>query len=898
MLGAVAGRDPNPPKGRGQNTGRWVRPALLALAVVAVAAVLWFGVRPAVTRRAGASIEFVEAERLEAAPGDLSGFNVLLLTVDTTRSDHVGCYGNEDIETPVIDALARDGIRFANTTTPSPSTLPAHASVLTGLYPCHHGARANGTFRLDEGITTIAERLWERGYRTGAVISAFVLDSRFGLDQGFEEYHDDLSKGVQHSPHMFRERAAELTNEVAAEWLRENGNDRFFLWVHYFDPHAVYLPPEPFRSRYAENLYDGEIAYADSAIGELLGVLDEVGSRERTLVVCTSDHGEGLGEHGEETHTLFVYDSTLHVPLVFSAPSALPRGHVVPSQTSVVDVVPTVLALLGEDVPADLDGVSLLEPPAGPRHVVIETIATMTLHGWAPLAGVRSADHKYILAPRPELYDLRSDPGELTNIYDPESEIAGAMHNELLVAMAGDPLLSGNLVTPNLAMDEETRRQLAALGYVATVSEPGAAGPSMLDPKDMVPRYERLQEGINLRAAGHVSEALEIITEYVEEVEGDVFARQILANIYNGRGESEKALEVIERAEDFEPRSEHIRLIVAYIHLSMGEVDLAEAAAREALEIEPEFAQAIVALGQIAFRRGEEEEALRLYEQAIETDPGTSGALAYNVTGNLHFRAGRMREAEIAYRKAIELDALNGGARDGLANILIERGEMDEAARELAAALRFNPVQPQALASMAALQLEWGNEDRAIALCRRALDINPKFGPALNNLGLIYRRQGRLDLAEEHYKMAIENAPFLDEPHINLAQLYSRMGRPEDEMREFRLALRVNPYSKIALANIGAHEYNEGRVDHALQCYLRALRVDPDYALVHKNIASIYVLKGDHARAVEHLRRSLELDPHQPQSEQLRYMLSLAEKEQLGEGEAEERGDSADARGE
>jgi arylsulfatase A-like enzyme/tetratricopeptide (TPR) repeat protein len=849
------------------------------LAALAVFAVFWYGVRPRI--RGGGSREtvLVEADRLEASPGDLRGFNVLILSIDTTRSDHVGCYGHDAIETPIIDGLARDGVLFSNATTPSPSTVPGHSSILTGLYPHHHGARANGTFRLDPEVATLAERLSVIGYRTAAAISAFVLDSRFGLDQGFDDYFDDLSRGIQHSPHMFRERAAELTNEVAAEWIREHGRDRFFLWVHYFDPHAVYLPPEPFRSRYSENLYDGEIAYADSMAGELLSVLDEVGVRDRTLVIVTSDHGEGLGEHGEQTHTLFIYDTTLQVPLIISAPSVLPRGFVVSSQVSLVDVVPTVLALLGEDVPADLDGVSLLEPPAPSRSVLVETIATMTLHGWAPLAGVRSGDYKFILAPRPELYSLRNDPHELTNLYEEKGDVAGAMQDELFVAMAGDPLLSGSLVTPNLVMDEETRRHLESLGYVATVSEPGASPPTMLDPKDMVPRYERLQEGINLRAAGRVGEALDIITEYVEEVEGDVFARQVLANIYNGRGESEKALEVIQQAVEYEPDSEHIRLVEAYSHLNMGEVDRAEEAAREALRIEPEFAQALVALGQIAFRRGNEEEALRLYEEAAESDPGTAGAIAYNAAGALHFRAGRLELAEAAYVSAIRYDALNGVARDGLANILIERGDMENAARQLTLALRFNPVQPQALASLAALKLEEGDEEGAVALCERALDINPKFGPALNNLGMIHRRQGRLDSAEEHYRKAIECAPFLDEPHINLAQLHGRLGRHEDEMQEFRLALRVNPYSKIALANIGAHEYNEGNVDRALQLYQRALLVDPDYALVHKNIASIYIQKGDHARAAEHLRKSLELDPRQPQSEQLRYLLSLAEKE-------------------
>ena len=265
-------------------------------------------------------------ERIDAAAGDLSGFNVLIITSDTTRADHLHCYGNRKIGTPVIDSLARNGILCSHAISPSSSTLPAHSSLMTGLYPVHHGVRANGTFQLDDNITTLAERLKSSGYRTGAAISAFVLDSRFGLAQGFDQYFDDLTKGIKYSAHMFRERAAELTNEPVFSWLRETRDEPFFLWVHYFDPHAVYLPPEPYRSQYSDNLYDGEIAYTDAQIGALLDELKRLGVYEKTLIIFTSDHGEGLGEHGELTHSLLIYDSTLHVPMIFSAPARLPKG--------------------------------------------------------------------------------------------------------------------------------------------------------------------------------------------------------------------------------------------------------------------------------------------------------------------------------------------------------------------------------------------------------------------------------------------------------------------------------------------------------------------------------------------------------------------------------------------
>ena len=307
--------------------------------------------------------DLVPAEHVEAAPGRLRDWNLIVVTTDTTRADHLHAYGNQSVATPVLDALARDGVLFAEATTPSPATLPAHSSLLTGLYPIHHGARANGTFRLGGEVETLAERLRGAGYRTGAVISAFVLDSRFGLDQGFELYHDDLSAGIKLSPHMFRERAAELTNEPAVRGCASTPTSASSCGCTTSTRTPPISPPEPFRSEYGSDPYDGEIAYADSQIGALLAELDDLGVRDRTLVVYTADHGEGLGEHGEDTHSLLTYDATLHVPLVLSAPAALPRGRVIASPVSLVDVVPTVLSLLGLPREGALDGIDLTQPP-------------------------------------------------------------------------------------------------------------------------------------------------------------------------------------------------------------------------------------------------------------------------------------------------------------------------------------------------------------------------------------------------------------------------------------------------------------------------------------------------------------------------------------------------------
>jgi tetratricopeptide (TPR) repeat protein len=754
--------------------------------------------------------------------------------------------------------------------------------------------RANGTFRLDGKVTTLAERLKASGYQTGAFVSAFVLDSRFGLDQGFDLYHDDLTKGMQYSPHMFRERAAELTNEAAAEWLNKNGDKPFFLWVHYFDPHAVYMPPEPFRSRYAYDLYDGEIAYVDSQIGALLDQLEGLGVRDRTLVVYTSDHGEGLGEHGEYSHSLLIYDATMHVPFILHAPRALPLGKVVGHQACLVDVVPTVLALLGEPVPDDLDGVNLCGPWGEEnRAVLIETIATMTLHGWAPLVGVRRTDYKYILAPTPEVYDLRRDPKELDNIHEATPQIVDELSGRLVQWLGQDPFLAARKAVDlsNLRADKESLRHLAALGYVSTSQSDEQDRPAELaDPKEMIGHWETVQQAIHIDARGEPQQAIALLEPRVQAVPGDVFTRTVLGGIYRRLGEDERALAQFQRAEEEEPNDPMLRIAIGNIFFTQRKHKEAEEKIREALTIDPSSGQAHIALGQLALARGQDEEAVVSFRKAIELDPGTSGADAHNKIGFVHLYRGRMDEARDEFRSAIRIDSLNGMAHDGLANILMLEGRTDEAMAELQTALRFDPNQPRALASLASLYSQQGDQEKALELCQQALKIGPTNSIVHNNLGLIYRRRGDLRLAEEHYLKAVEYGERIDAAHVNLAQLYLRQNKSEKALEHFRLAVSANPYypNAIALANLGAHHFNKGEIARALEYYQQALAVNPDYALVHKHVATIYALP-DYDRpdlSAFHLRRSLELDPDQNGAKDLKELLARAEEEMARRGAA------------
>lgn len=831
------------------------------------------------------ALDLEPVDHIEASAGSLKGYNVVVITTDTTRADHIGCYGNRGVRTPVLDSLAQEGILCAHATTPSPSTLPAHSSLMTGLYPFHHGARANGTFRLNEEVTTLAERLKSIGYSTGAAISSFVLDSRYGLDQGFDLYHDDLTKGMKYSRNMFRERAAELTNEPATQFLRENADGPFFLWVHYFDPHAVYLPPEPFRSEYAHNLYDGEIAYADSQIGVLLDQLEELGVRDRTLVVYASDHGEGLGEHGEQTHSMLVYDATLHVPLILNAASGLPKGQIIDRQTCLIDVVPTVLHLLGEEVPDELDGTNLCQTPTEPlRPVLIETISTMTMHGWAPLLGIRRDDFKYILAPTPELYDLQADPLELENLHHAQPQVVKEFAGRLASWLGEDPYLAAKQAVDlnSLQADDEAMRHLAALGYVKTSSADEQEPQEWLDPKEQVYHWEKVQQAINIGAEGDPLTAISMLERCLAEVPGDVYARSILASDYLQVGELDRALVNLEQAIADEPRNEHLYMSMANVYMRQGKLAEAEAQVDAALEIDPEAAQAYMIRGQIALQRGHEQQALQLYEKAREMDAGDAGASYYNAVGMLHLVRGRFDEARDAFQNAIRVDSLNGQAHDGLANILIHEGKKEEAKRELQIALKFDPNQARALATLASMISQEGDQEQALAIAQRALKVAPTYAPIYNNLGLIYRRMDKLDLAEENYQKAIEYDPLLSEAFVNLAQLYQRQGKHEEAIEQFRLAVEATPYypNAIALANLGVHHYNLKEPRVALKYYLRALSSNPDYALVHRYVASIYALPefNQPELVLFHLKRTLELDPKQEGAQELRRLLEEAER--------------------
>lgn len=569
-----------------------------------------------------------ELRRL-APEGAADGYNLLFISVDTLRADHVGCYGYAAAETPAIDSLARSGVLFEHGVAAAPITLPAHSSMMTGLDVPTHGVRNNGTFRLGEEHRTLAEVLRAAGYETAAFVGAYVLDGHYGLDRGFDVYDDDVNpEDAVVSETRYSERTADHVSGAALAWLEDAATRPapFFAWLHYFDPHGPYEPPPPFRERFSSAPYDGEIAFADREIGRVLDFLDSAGLRERTLVVFTADHGESLGEHGETSHALLIYDATVRVPLIVSAPSLFAEAvRYADGAVGHPDLLPSLTHLLGLDAPAGLDGRNVFaHPPDGARTVYVETLAPLLHHGWSPLHGLRRAGSKLIHAPTKEYYDLVADPGELDNLYSKGgSELAAldAALAERLVEM-DSPLASLEAAAP---LTPEERARLAALGYVDVGNAPER--PSLADPKDMMPVWNRIKYAEQLCLGNRCEDAIREIEAVLAE-HGTVGSGWYTASrIYRTAGRLAEARAAIARAVELDPSSEGFVTQAQFALMARDEKTF-EAAIAAAEELDPDNGRIYLARGDRLAIAGDYRASLREFRRAVEVDPHRSGPIA------------------------------------------------------------------------------------------------------------------------------------------------------------------------------------------------------------------------------------------------------------------------------
>ena len=450
----------------------------------------------------------------QTSPVRNSRHDVFLITIDTLRADHVHCYGYPSGQTPTLDRLAADGVRFTRAFTPSPITTSSHTTILTGLLPSAHGVTNFGV-ALDPAHPTLAALLKNAGYQTAAFIGAVVLDSNTlapGLDQGFD-FYDHFPARKNGSSRWGRvERRGKAVVTRAEKWLDQHNGAPRFVWVHLYDPHDPYDPPPPYAQQYRDKPYDGEIAYADSAAGDFIAYLKAHGRYEGSLIVVVGDHGEGLGEHNEETHGIFLYDTTTHVPLIVKLPHGENANHTVDAQVSTTDILPTVLDLLDLRSPPRLDGQSLkpaFHGEATPPQIAFGETDYPLSFGWAPLRSVRDPGHKLIEAPRPEFYELDSDPGEQHNIYQPWNAEVQKLRGQLAAQRERYP--AGAMSKSAAAVGMQTTQELQALGYLGpadALSSSTVSEPSLLpDPKDKIAEQNLLHAAMIAVDDGRISDA-------------------------------------------------------------------------------------------------------------------------------------------------------------------------------------------------------------------------------------------------------------------------------------------------------------------------------------------------------------------------------------------------------
>jgi arylsulfatase A-like enzyme/Tfp pilus assembly protein PilF len=597
-----------------------------------------------------------EAAPPAPAPRDA---NVLLITLDTTRADHLSCYGPHGAKTPHLDGLAARGVRFAQATAQVPLTLPSHACIMTGAYPPVHGLRDMGGFILDQSHPTIASLAQSAGFATAAFVGSRAVARHFGLSHGFDIYDDDMGAQTEEGklPGIFPERRAGVVTNRALEWLKQNAGKKFFLWVHYYDPHEPYDPPEPYKHQYAQRLYDGEIAYMDEQVGRLLDGLEQFGLGSRTLVVAVGDHGESLGEHGELTHGIFLYDATLHVPLIVSGPD-VPGGKVIEDQVRSIDLHPTVMEFLHLAPSREAQGVSLWPLiQSGTRvrsnYSYGETIYPKTYMGWSELRAMRTDGWKYILAPHPELYDLHRDPGELQNLIAQHAAEADQFQ-KLLWKVAGTQGKTENLTT--VPMDQQTRRELESLGYVsAGTSREIQLGTEAPDPKDRVAVLKIMEAAEKSLNAQDNTRAVQLMEQALRQDPGNPLGHVYLAMAFEHAGQLQRAVEVYQEAIKRRIFTGIIYSRLGKLYLRLHELEKAVDVMNRSNQINPTDLDNLRNLGTAQLQLGRAGEAERAFK-AIMLQNDRYGA-AYNGLGLVAIQRGDAETARRDFEKAIELDS-------------------------------------------------------------------------------------------------------------------------------------------------------------------------------------------------------------------------------------------------
>lgn len=676
-------------------------------------------------------------------------FNYIIVTVDTLRVDRIGCYGYKDVDTPTMDLFAKRGIKFENCISPTPLTLPSHSSIMTGTFPAFHGVRDNGGFLVPPELKTLAELFKENEYDTAAFVASYVLDSKWGLNQGFDFYYDrfDLSQYKSISLGNVQRRGDEVIDQ-ALPWLEDHKAKPFFAWIHLYDPHTPYDPPSPFKEQYPNRPYVGEIAYTDSQLARLWQYLEEENLIENTILIFASDHGESLGAHKENAHGFFIYQEAVHVPLIIVTPFESLFGQSRSTVVSLVDILPTMLEMASIPVPSTAQGKSLqpllFQDREDPEAFAYSETYYPRLHyGWSELTSVQTGRYKLIVAPRLELYDLEIDPQESTNLLDTESHEARRLKD--LIDVFTEETEKNALKLDYNQMDEDSRQKLAALGYLGTITETSLEGKKLGDPKDKITIFNQLSEARELGLGRKFEAAVRMIEKIIQEDPDVIDAYFTMGNLYFKEKDFEKALEYFFQVLSRQPNDTFTVSNIANSYIMMSELDEAEKFLSSTIDSLPPDSQINLIMGNINNAQREYDTALAYYKKCLEINPAS--ASAYNAIGGIYVVQKNLDKAEEFLREAEKRNTKLMNIHYNLAQLFEERKDFTQAESEYKKELENIPHNFRASFNLSRIYRLRGDVANEETYLEETLNSNSNFP-----LGYFYLARIYLNRSEKYHE--------------------------------------------------------------------------------------------------------------------------------------------------
>lgn len=762
-------------------------------------------------------------------------YNVLVITLDTTRADGLGCYGNAAAQTPNMDSLAAQGVVFKNCYASVPITLPSHCSLFTGKQPIAHGIRNNSTYVLDKNEITLAEILQEKGYNTAAVLASFVLEAKFGLNQGFNIYDDSLDYKTAFTSAQ-NEIPADRVYAKFSQWFSTHYNSKFFCWLHFYDPHYPYNPPAQYLERFKEKPYLGEISFVDEYIGKIIEDLRSQQVLERTIIIITGDHGEAFGEHQEYGHSIFCYEENLKVPLIFYNPTIFPKGKAIHRRVQLIDVMPTLLELFNWKMPALMQGTSLLsfinaENTDKPDSLIyFESMHGKDFMNWAPLTGIIWDNFKYISLPRAELYDLIQDPQEKNNLYlQKRNTVVKNMDEKLrkyLLSQSGAGSSTRAQLTPT------DKKRLESLGYITTTSSSNTTT-AIMDPKEGIIFFNKINDAKHKISRGEVNEAETLLKQLmIDKPELKMtHLYDTLLMLFKSKKDQVQVEKCLQEAITAFPDLNDYKIQLAKCYAETGREAAAEKLCKEMLRGNSLDAQALVLLGSLMNKKGNPQEALTTLDHALKMEPSN---IQYQIEyAETLLAAKRVPECTTIIDQIMKnndflnaVESLDLKVRVGV--ILLQMNQFNQVLALYPRSTTATPRDARILSQLGMAYAGLGNTQEALKSYEAALALDPKNDLALSSLGTFYLTQFRNTQNMEFQRTAVD--------------YYTR-------------AINANPKMVAAINGLAVAYSFVGDRQKAVQFWEKALQINPDFSNIYFNLGITYLKLGQKKNALKYLQQ-------------------------------------------